>query len=64
MESRQRLLSRALARSSSFNLSPRGSTTLWIVTHVDLHRTAKVQAFLEHLKARREARIAGRSVTR
>lgn len=24
---------------------------LWIVTHVDLHRTAKVQAFLHHLKA-------------
>lgn len=25
---------------------------LWIVTHVDLHRTAKVQAFLKFLKAR------------
>ncbi|GGB07496.1 LysR family transcriptional regulator [Allosediminivita pacifica] len=24
---------------------------LWLVTHVDLHRTAKVQAFLRHLKA-------------
>ncbi|MCB1334582.1 MAG: LysR family transcriptional regulator [Roseivivax sp.] len=24
---------------------------LWLVTHVDLHRTAKVQAFLAHLKA-------------
>ncbi len=24
---------------------------LWIVTHVDLHRTAKVQGFLSHLKA-------------
>ncbi|MCT4611111.1 MAG: LysR family transcriptional regulator [Pelagimonas sp.] len=24
---------------------------LWLVTHVDLHRTAKVQAFLQHLKA-------------
>ncbi|MEQ5869531.1 LysR family transcriptional regulator [Sagittula sp. NFXS13] len=24
---------------------------LWLVTHVDLHRTAKVQAFLSHLKA-------------
>lgn len=23
---------------------------LWIVTHMDLHRTAKVQAFLKHLK--------------
>ncbi len=27
------------------------SARLWIVTHVDLHRTAKVQAFLHHLKA-------------
>lgn len=27
------------------------STALWIVTHVDLHRTTKVQSFLEHLKA-------------
>lgn len=26
-------------------------TPLWLVTHVDLHRTAKVQAFLTHLKA-------------
>lgn len=25
-------------------------TQLWIVTHVDLHRTAKVRAFLAHLK--------------
>ena len=24
---------------------------MWLVTHVDLHRTAKVQAFLAHLKA-------------
>lgn len=24
---------------------------LWLVTHVDLHRTAKVQAFVKHLKA-------------
>ena len=24
---------------------------LWIVTHVDLHRTVKVQSFLSHLKA-------------
>jgi hypothetical protein len=23
---------------------------LWLVTHVDLHRTAKVQALLAHLK--------------
>jgi DNA-binding transcriptional LysR family regulator len=29
------------------------STALWIVTHVDLHRTTKVQAFLEHLKTSR-----------
>ncbi|PQO24776.1 LysR family transcriptional regulator [Rhodobacteraceae bacterium WD3A24] len=27
------------------------SAPLWIVTHVDLHRTTKVQAFLQHLKA-------------
>lgn len=27
------------------------SAPLWLVTHVDLHRTAKVQAFLKHLKA-------------
>ena len=27
------------------------SSNLWLVTHVDLHRTAKVQAFLSHLKA-------------
>lgn len=26
-------------------------TPMWLVTHVDLHRTAKVQAFLNHLKA-------------
>jgi DNA-binding transcriptional LysR family regulator len=25
-------------------------TNLWLVTHVDLHRTAKVQAFLRYLK--------------
>ena len=24
---------------------------IWLVTHVDLHRTAKVQSFLDHLKA-------------
>ena len=23
---------------------------MWLVTHVDLHRTTKVQAFLKHLK--------------
>ncbi len=27
------------------------STALWVVTHVDLHRTSKVQAFLERLRA-------------
>lgn len=27
------------------------SVPLWLVTHVDLHRTTKVQAFLTHLKA-------------
>ncbi|WGW04254.1 LysR family transcriptional regulator [Tropicibacter oceani] len=26
------------------------TSPLWLVTHVDLHRTAKVQAFLSHLK--------------
>ncbi|MCA8879488.1 MAG: LysR family transcriptional regulator [Rhodobacteraceae bacterium] len=26
------------------------SAPLWLVTHVDLHRTAKVQAFLRHIK--------------
>ena len=26
------------------------SGPLWLVTHVDLHRTTKVQAFLTHLK--------------
>lgn len=34
-------------------MAPREDWTspLWLVTHVDLHRTAKVQAFLTHLKA-------------
>ena len=27
------------------------ASSLWLVTHVDLHRTAKVQALLRHLKA-------------
>jgi len=31
------------------------STALWTVTHVDLHRTTKVQAFLAQLKAARSA---------
>ena len=30
---------------------PEWDSPLWIVTHVDLHRTRKVQAFLTHLKA-------------
>ncbi len=29
---------------------------LWLVTHVDLHRTAKVQSFLTHMKSAIEAR--------
>jgi len=34
------------------------STALWIVTHVDLHRTAKVQAFLKHIRAPRGQRAS------
>jgi DNA-binding transcriptional LysR family regulator len=30
---------------------PEWSAPLWLVTHVDLHRTLKVQSFLTHLKA-------------
>lgn len=30
---------------------PEWAAPLWLVTHVDLHRTAKVQAFLSHLKS-------------
>jgi DNA-binding transcriptional LysR family regulator len=30
---------------------PEWSAPIWLVTHVDLHRTAKVQAFLTHLNA-------------
>lgn len=30
---------------------PEWTSALWLVTHVDLHRTPKVQAFLSHLKA-------------
>jgi DNA-binding transcriptional LysR family regulator len=33
---------------------PEWEVELWLVTHVDLHRTIKVQAFLQHLK--REAK--------
>jgi DNA-binding transcriptional LysR family regulator len=29
---------------------PEWAAPLWIVTHVDLHRTLKVQSFLTHLK--------------
>lgn len=29
---------------------PEWVSQMWLVTHVDLHRTAKVQAFLDHLK--------------
>jgi hypothetical protein len=29
---------------------PEWDASLWIVTHVDLHRTRKVQAFLGELK--------------
>ncbi|MGL5009741.1 MAG: LysR substrate-binding domain-containing protein, partial [Paracoccaceae bacterium] len=29
---------------------PEWDSPLWLVTHVDLHRTRKVQAFLAHLK--------------
>ena len=31
---------------------PEWAAPLWLVTHVDLHRTPKVQSFLKHLKAR------------
>jgi len=31
------------------------STPLWLVTHMDLHRTAKVQAFLDYLKTAAKA---------
>ncbi len=40
------------------------STALWTVTHVDLHRTTKVQAFLSHLKASRSGAVTGRDFTR
>jgi len=36
---------------------PDWSSQLWLVTHVDLHRTAKVQAMVRHLK--QEAKIWG-----
>jgi DNA-binding transcriptional LysR family regulator len=31
---------------------PEWEGTLWLVTHVDLHRTNKVQSFLSFLKER------------
>lgn len=33
------------------------SAALWLVTHVDLHRTAKVQAFLKHIKDMRDGAL-------
>ncbi len=35
-----------------FERQPEWEAPLWLVTHVDLHRTTKVQAFLTYLKAR------------
>jgi hypothetical protein len=29
---------------------PEWESPLWLVTHVDLHRTTKVQAFVTHIK--------------
>jgi len=46
----------ACSRSDLVEVIPPGeawSAALWTVTHVDLHRTTKVQAFLERLKANR-----------
>lgn len=34
---------------------PEWQSNLWLVTHVDLHRTAKVQAFVAHLKSEAKA---------
>ena len=33
-----------------FDPKPEWQAPLWLVTHVDLHRTTKVQAFLAFLK--------------
>lgn len=33
---------------------PEWSSPLWLVTHVDLHRTLKIQSFLSHIKAAAE----------
>lgn len=38
-----------------FDPLPEWEVPLWIVTHVDLHRTAKVQAIVAHLKSEAEA---------
>ncbi|WP_245541123.1 LysR family transcriptional regulator [Yoonia vestfoldensis] len=40
------------------------STALWVVTHVDLHRTTKVQTFLSHLRVRILAETAARPAIR
>ncbi len=56
----------ACVRSDLVEVIPPGdawSTALWTVTHVDLHRTTKVQAFLSHLKASRSKDTAGRPLT-
>lgn len=43
---------------------PDWDSPLWLVTHVDLHRTPKVQAFLAHLKAEAKAWVgAGPAVS-
>jgi len=34
---------------------PEWTSDLWLVTHVDLHRTPKVQTFLKFLKAEAKA---------
>ena len=52
----------ACGRSDLIEIMPpcdEWSTALWIVTHVDLHRTTKVQAFLEHLRAIRPDETSG-----
>ena len=46
-----------LAASENTNLveimptRPEWQTSIWMVTHVDLHRSAKVQAFIKHFKS-------------
>lgn len=43
-------------------MAPRAEWAIpvWLVTHVDLHRTAKVQAFLAHIKAEARAWLKSR----